>query len=83
MIWPDLTRPEVIFEIDLSRSNGTFSEPSRRAQDDGAFFIFISLLSNKLFMENQLHVKKYFFFDDLWSRGGELRVLRVHKHPFT
>ena len=27
------------------------------------FFIFVSLLSKKLFMENQLHVKKYFF---LW-----------------
>ena len=60
LTWPDLRS---FFEIDLSRSNGTFSEPSRRAQHDGAFFIFVSLLSKKLFMENQLHVKKYFF---LW-----------------
>ena len=55
--------PRSNFDLDLLRSKDTFSEASRRAEHDGAIFIFVSLLSKKLLPKNNLREKRIFF---LW-----------------
>ena len=55
--------PRSNFDLDLLRSKDTFSEASRRAEHDGAIFIFVSLLSKKLLPKNNLREKRKFF---LW-----------------
>ena len=57
------------FEIGISRSKDTISEPSRRAEHDGAILIFASLLSKNLLMENHFRKNGNFLFHDLWSQN--------------
>ena len=64
--WPNLhlAWPEVEFWNWPSRPKDTFSKPSRRAEHDGAVFIFVSLTIIKKVISEKLSLWKIYFF--LW-----------------
>ena len=67
LTWTDLRSD---FETDLSRSNSTWSKPTRRGEHDGVILIFIFLISKKSYQWKTISGKNdNFSFDDLWSQN--------------